>query len=173
MPHVHVANPTLQDWVVPYRLGAPGSPELKNLRQLSLPRGAQIELAFASATEAAQFIGHLEKHGARDAAEVHGTLTGFSGLIYRDIGQIASDEIYQAHEAVTDSAQDRSVRQATRSALGFDSASRKPNNSRPGARVTETIIKEELPRGTRRRGNEVEMSLSVDPEGRSDVALPV
>lgn len=172
---INISNPTLQNWTVHYRLGAPGSPELRNLMQFPVPSGGQFEIGHGwDAIQKAQFIRHLEvNYGARDAAEVHGQMRGFSGLLYRDIGQITTTEIEQAHESETDTRQDRSVTQAVRSALAFDNASRRDTKARPGARVTEIEVTQELPRGQRRRGNEVAFSMTVDPEGRTDVALPV
>lgn len=173
MPTLNIANPTRQDWIVQYRVGAPKTPEFETLRQFTVPSGGQIDLQLEPIHQA-QLIGHLEqRHGARDAAEVHGRMVRFSGLIYRDMGQIETTEIQQAHEAEMQTREERSVTQAVRGALGFDKAARKPNQTRPGARITETTVEQELPRGVRRTGNEVAFNLSVDPEGRSDIALPV
>lgn len=170
---LNIANPTLQDWTVPYRLGVPKSPEFGILRQFTVGSGCQIDLHL-NAIEQAQLIGFLEeKHGARDAAEVHGRLTNFMGLIYRDMGQIETTEIEQARESDVQAREEQSVRQAVRSALGFDKSARKGNAARGGARVTETTVEQELPRGVRRSGKEVTFSMSVDPEGRNDIALPI
>ncbi len=169
---LNISNPTLQDWTVTYRLGPPNSEEAKTLRQVTLRRGQQIDL-YLDEVHKAQLIKHLETYGARDAAEVHARLVGFSGLIYRDKGIIEREEIEMAHESDLDTRQERSVKQATRSALGFDRAARQPNKARPGARITETTVEQELPRGTRPTGEEVKFQLTVDPEGRSDVPLPV
>lgn len=172
---INVSNPTLQDWVVHFRLGAPGSSELRHLMQFPLPSGAQFEIGHDwDEIQKAQFIRHLEtNYGARDAAEVHGGLRRFSGLLYRDIGQITTTEIEQAHESETDTRQERSVQQAVRGALGFDRTARRETKERPGARITEIEVKQELARGQRRNGNEVAFSMTVDPEGRSDVQLPI
>lgn len=169
---LNISNPTLQDWTVMYRLGAPNSEEWKTLRQIVLRRGQQIDLILSDEGKA-QLVRHLETYGARDAAEVHARLANFSGLIYRDNGVIEREEIEMAHESDVDMRQDRSVTQAVRGALGFDNAVRKANKVRPSARITETTVEQEVARGSHPTGNEVRFNLTVDPEGRSDVSLPV
>jgi len=167
---LYVSNPTHQSWTVPYRV----HPDFQILRQFTLGRGQQTEIGHGwTAEQQAEVIRQLEAHGARDAAEAHGKMGSFTSLLYRDRGVIETAEIEMAHDADTLTREERSRTQAVRGALAFDNAARKPAAARPPARVTETTVEEQVPRGTRRKGGEVAFNLSVDPDGRSDVKLPV
>lgn len=167
-----IANPTMQDWTLQYRIGAPRSPEYAVLRQVSLPRGGRVELILGPA-ETAQMIEHIETHGGRPASEVRGSMHRLTGLLYSESRQISVEEVEAAHEAETQTREDRAVAQAVRAGLGFDKTARTPTQDRGPAQVTEVEVKQDVPRGKRRRGDEVDFSLTVTPEGRSDVKLPV
>jgi hypothetical protein len=119
-------------------------------------------------------IQQLERYGARDAAEVYGKMGAFHGITYRNDAVISEDEIKLGHEAVVETQQERSVREATKAALGFDRAVRRPNEARRvGAKQTRVEVEQQIDPRSRATGNEVHFDLTVDPEGRKDVALPV
>lgn len=162
-----IANPTMQDWTFPYRIGAPGSPQFGNLRQLILRRGARVELHL-DRIETAQMIKQLEANGARDASEVRGTLHRLSGLLYSEVRDVAIEEIEAAHEIETQTREDRAVSQAVKAGLGFDRAVRRGTRERPGAMITEVEVKEEHAPGKRARGTEVAFDLTVSPDGGDD-----
>lgn len=166
---LYLANPSLQRHHFYYR-----EPANNLINVVELEPGSQTIIGEKwTAGQQARVIQQLEKFGARDAAETHAHMSKFSGLLYRDRGVIESDEIEMGHSAETQTREERSVTAATAGALGFDRVSRKASKVRPSAKITETTVEQILPPGTRPKGNEVTFGLTVDPEGRSDVALPV
>lgn len=150
-------------------------PVNKLLQVLRIHSGCQEVVGRTWTPDQKQFvIDQLERFGARDAAEVYRDMGAFHGITYRDQGVISSDEIRLGNEAVVETQQERSVREATRSALGFDRAVRRPGNGRrAAAHTTEVEVRQELAPNERPTGSEVSMQLAVSPEGRSDVKLPV
>jgi hypothetical protein len=169
-----ISNPTKQDFVFHYRVLADRA-EDRLLKNVAIPSGRGVEIGHDwSPQEKQHVIKQLELHGARDAAEsYHGKLGNkFLGLLYRDRGQIDSQEIEAGHAAVVATQEARSVSEATRAALGFD---RSMNAGKRGQRPVKTSgveVIEQLAPHARPTGNEVAFSMSVDPEGRSDVAMP-
>jgi hypothetical protein len=166
---LYLANPSLQRHHFHYR------EPVNNLVQIvEIVSGSQVEIGHSwTADQQAKVISQLELFGARDAAESHGRMGKFMGLLYRDRGFIASNEIEMAHEAETETRGQRSATEATRGALAFDRTVRGKARGRPSARITETSVEEQGSPGERPRKDAVNFGLSVDPEGRSDVALPV
>lgn len=166
---LYLANPSLQRHRFPYR-----EPRNNLINHVEIEAGSQTAIGQSwTRGEQKKVIEQLERFGARDAAEVHGKMGKFNGLIYRDMGQIEEDEIELAHGAEMQTREERSVVAATTSALAFDRLARKSSRERPSARVTETSVREETSPGTKLRRPEVDFSLAVDPDGRSDVTLPV
>jgi hypothetical protein len=166
---LNLANPSFQNHHFHFR-----EPVNNLINVVEIDRGCQQEIGHGwSREQTRKVIEQLERYGARDAAEAHGAMGKFAGLLYRDIGQITSSEIEMAHEAEVQTREERSVKAATVSALAFDHSARKPSRDRPAARVTETIVKQDTAPGVKKAANPVDFSLSVDPNGRSDVKLPV
>ena len=114
----------------------------------------------------------LHRLGARDAAEAHGELEKFTGLLYRHEFPVDSDEIRMAHDKVVDMQQARSATEATRAALGFDRAANAQGRGTRLAKTTGVEVLQEVGPRERPTGEEVAFSLTVDPEGRSDIKLP-
>lgn len=168
---LNISNPSRQNHIFMYR-----DPVNNLLQYAYIGAGRQTAIGERerwTVAQQAKVIEQLERFGARDAAEAHGRMTKMSGLLYRDSGQIETDEILTAHEAEMRGREDRSAAAATNGALAFGQTARKASAERPAAKITETLVEQELPRGQRPRGDEVRFALSVDPEaGRSDVKLP-
>lgn len=166
---LYLANPSTQNHQFQYR-----EPVNNLVHMVDIGSGRQTEIGHGwTAEQQARVIAQLERNGARDAAEAHGKMGKFSGLLYRDRGIIEADEIEMAHEAELQTREDRSVTAATAGALGFDHTVRKRSNARPSARITETKVQQDIAPGARPKGTEVAFDLTVDPDGRSDVKLPV
>lgn len=163
-----VSNPTTQHFELMLR-----EPRNNKLLRVAIPSGRQTQIGHDwSAEEKAKVIRQLEKFGARDAAESYGKLSKFLGLLYRDAAAVSEEEIRQGHAAVVTAQEERSVEAATTGALAFDRAVNNPDPSKPRrerrARVTAVEVEEAPAPGSRPTGDEVRMSVTVDPEGRSD-----
>lgn len=169
---LYVANPSKQHVVFNYR-----DPVNNLLAAVEIASGSQVEIGHAwNDVQTQNMIAQLERFGARDAAESHGNLGRFLGLLYRDSGVIEVDEIELAHAAVVDTQEKRSIAEATKSGLGFDRAARREaaRRKRPPATMTEVSVHQEVAPHERPTGNEVAFSMSVDPvNGRNDVKLPL
>lgn len=166
---LYLANPSFQRHQFHFR-----EPVNNLVNIVEIESGSQTAIGqHWTAAQQTKVVEQLERYGARDAAETHGRMGKFSGLIYRDMGQIEADEIEMAHEAEVQTREERSVSAATTSALAFDRNARKRARDRPSARVTETEVKQEMPPGTKQKAPGVDFGLAVTPEGRADVQLPV
>lgn len=166
---LYISNCTTQNFVFNYR-----EPVNKLLRHVRIPDGGQVVIGEGwTAQQQQQVIEQLEVFGGRDAAEVYGKMEKFTGIVYRDCGVISEEEIRLGHDSELKTREERSVAEATKAALGFDRAVRRRSREHPAARETEVEVAQELPRGQRPKGDEVKFSLSVTPEGRGDVKLPV
>ena len=165
---LNLANPSFQNHHFHYR-----EPVNNLINVVEIKRGCQVEIGHGwTAEQTAKVVKQLERYGARDAAEAHGSMGKFAGLLFRDIGQITRSEIEMAHESEVQTREERSVTAATVSALAFDRTVRSRSRERPAARVTETIVKQETAPGSKSTENLVDFSLSVDPNGRSDFKIP-
>jgi hypothetical protein len=145
-------------------------------RREHVPSGQQIVIGHSwSLEQTKKVISQLQRIGARDAAEIRGNNLGaFSGYSYRYDGVVTTEEIEIGHAAVVDTQTDRSIRQTTRSALGFDRTGRRPDRGRRvNATVSEVEVRQELGPYERPTGKEVNFKIAVDPEGRSDIDLPI
>lgn len=165
---LNLANPSFQNHRFHLR-----EPVNNLINIIEIDRGNQVEIGHGwTAEQQAKVIVQLERYGARDAAEAHGKLGKFSGLIYRDIGQISSSEIDMAHEAELQTREDRSVAAAVNGVRAFDKTARMRSKERPAARETKIEVIQDLAPGARPTGNEVQFDIEVTPEGRSDLRLP-
>ena len=167
---LNISNPTHQRHIFLYR------EPVNNLElHAFIQPGAQIEIGqHWTAEQQAKVIRQLETHGARDAAEVHGDLGRFSGLLYRDRGVISVEEIHAAHESDITTREERSVSEATLGALAFDRAARTGTSERPPATLTESIVQQDVQRGQKRKkGDTVDFSMTVSPDGAKDARLPI
>lgn len=123
--------------------------------------------------EIADLVEQLERFGGREATETHGQMTKFTGLIYSINRVVTENEIAYGHEAVLETAHDRSVATATRAALAVDRTLRHPTDrNQPPVRATQVVVEEDRRPWDRDRKNGVAMSLEVTPDGRADVVLP-
>jgi hypothetical protein len=145
------------------------------LASVEVASGAQVEIGHGwNAEQTDKVVQQLERFGARDAAEAHGKMRGkFLGLLYRVHGVISKDEIETGHAQVVTTQQERAASEATKAALGFDRSVNSSGKGRRNARMTEVIVEQLRAPGQRLTGDEVAMSIQVDPEGRSDVSLPL
>jgi hypothetical protein len=165
---LHLANPSFQNHHFHFR-----EPVNNLVNMIEIAQGGQVEIGHGwTPAQQALVIKQLERFGARDAAEAHGSMRKFSGLIYRDMGQIEAAEIEMAHEAELQTREERSVKAATIGALAFDRTARAKTRDRPPARVTETTVRQETAPGVKAPNGMVDFSMSIDPNGRSDIQLP-
>ena len=172
-----ISNPSRQNVEFYYRTritndGSGSGPLIK-----SIPSGTQVEIGHGwTHEETAYVIRQIESQGGCSAAETHGRLgSRVTGLVYREDHPIDEDEILAGNASLEKAGEERSVREATRGALAFDRAANK-NKGRQAtriARTTEVEVIEELPPHTHRTGDEVAFKLTVDPDGRADIKLPV
>lgn len=173
-----VSNTTKQTVRFHYRLEkvTGGHAEPGQTFLLVIQSGQQVEIGRNWTPEQrAYVVRQLETFGARDAAESYAQMNGFLGLLYREAAPVSEDEIVLGHAAVVDTQEKRAVREAVRGALAFDRTSRKEavkRHIRP-ARVTAVEVEQEIPPHQRPTGDEVSFSMTVDPDGRADVRLPV
>jgi len=162
---LYVSNPSKQHVTFHYRLAS------NLLASAEIPSGQQIALKISFADKD-KVIEQLHRFGARDAAESHGNMGKFLGLLYRDEFVVDSDEIRMAHAAMVETQEKRSAAEATRGALAFDLNANRGTRNKRLARVTQVEVEQQLEPHARPSGNEVAFSLSVDPDGRQDVKLP-
>ena len=171
---LYISNNTRQHLVFNFR-----EPVNGKTRHVEIKSGTQVALGDRWSPEQRRAVIDqlVFQTGAVDAAELYGKLTGFEGFSYREDGVISEEEIRMGHEAEMQTREERAVAGATKAALGFDRAVRK--REAPGARAnppaTETNVEvvQERARGERPRKDDVRFGLSVTPEGRGDVKLPV
>lgn len=172
---IFVSNPSRQAVVFYYRRTI--SRDTSGPAAIDIPSGGQVELGHGwSPEETAYVISQIIRAGGANAAEAHGKMGSFTGMLYRETNPVDVGEIVTAHESVMKHAEDRSVSNATRGALAFDRAANANKGQKTHgrlARVTEVEVIQELPPHQSRTGDEVAFKLSVDPEGRADVRLPV
>jgi hypothetical protein len=167
---IYLANPSFQNHHFHFREPVNG---LVNV--IEIERGGQQgPIGHGWTTEQQRkVIEQLERYGARNASDVHGKLTRFSGLLYSDVRIISEDEILAGHEAELETRGERSAMAATKGALAFDRTARTRTRERPSAMATKVEVRQDIMPGSRPTGNEVEFDIEVTPEGRSDVRLPV
>jgi hypothetical protein len=170
---IFIANCTKQHLEHHFR-----SPEQAGKAQvIRIPSGHQAEIAKGASTAVIEaLVRHLEQFGFHDATRVNGKISEFSGYLYRVGKPITENQIVSGHDHLVDTQEHRSAQEATRSALAFDSATREKKGAGKGrrlAKVTEVEVRQDVPRGQKPTGDEVNFSMSVTPEGRADAKLPV
>jgi hypothetical protein len=167
---IHIANCTKQTLRYCYR-----PPEHHQPLIVTIPSGQQALIGQNwSEPQMGAVITHMERHGFRPASEANSRLKEFSGVFYRIEKPVTESQIHTGHDALVEHQQHRSAQEATRGALAFDSATRDPKDRRRRlARVTEVSVKQDIPPREKPTGDEVNFSLSVDPNGRADAKLPV
>ena len=172
MTALYVSNPTKQTIVRNYRMPH-DDPHQRHLRRLEI-RSGQQDVIHGERPVIRHIIDQLLACGDRDGAESHGKMEGFKGLIFREEGQISTEEIQLAHEGVVETENKIAVAEATKSALGFDNALRHEQKRKRGrpAKLTQIEVEQETPRDGHKTGNEVHLDITVDPEGRADERLP-
>jgi len=114
-----ITNTTKQDWDFHYRLSVHTGQSAPHRK---IPTGTQCEMKGLSDEDGKSVMRQLERFGARDAAEAHGALGTFTGILYRVGAPVDSEEILMGHDAVVDTQEKRSIDQTQKSALGFDRA---------------------------------------------------
>jgi len=167
--NLYISNTTKQNWDFHYRLSVHKGQSAPHVR---IPSGAQIEMRDLEDSDARVLVRQLELYGARDAAEAHGSLKTFTGILYRFGNPVDVEEIHMGHDAVVDTQEKRSVVEAQKSALGFDHGVQAIG--RKGQRVAKETSVEILERGDPREkptGKEIDFKVSINPEGGSALKL--
>jgi hypothetical protein len=170
---LYVSNPSRQQVEFHYRTAI--TKDTSGPSVVVIPSGGQVEIGHGWTREQmAYVIQQIELGGGGDAALAHGKMGKFTGLLYRVSNPVDEDEIVTANKSVEQDAMERSVAQATRSAVAFDRIANKNQGRQKGrlAKSTTVEIVQELEPHAHRTGDEVEFSLTVDPDGRSDVRMP-
>jgi len=142
-------------------------PESNKLMRLEIPSGQQRTFPMDLNPEQREgVLEQLHRYGARKRADVHGKLENFTGLAYSLDKPLTTDEIVSANEDQLDSAQNRSVEQATRSALAADLNFRdKGSKNKRTARKVEIEV---LQKTDGRSDPTPMMDLSIDETGSRD-----
>lgn len=163
---LYISNPSRQPVVFYYRKAI--TRDTSQPHSVHIAPGCQEAIGQNwSREEKTYVISQILATGGADAAEAHVRLRGFTGLLYRDVNPVGRDEIEVAHESVMQHAQERSVKQVTRSALSYDKQTNGSRRER-AAKVTGVEIKQELARGQRVTGDEVHFDMTIDPDGSTD-----
>ncbi len=172
MNGLYISNPTKQTWEFHYRMPS-HNPTDRILNSVKIPSGGQVILGPQWDEETLQHVvKQLTVYGARHANDAKRLIgSRFTGLLYSLGVHVEVDEIEAAHEAIVEAQTDRSVAAATNAALGFDRSINKGRADRR-SKTTGVEVTQQLERGKRPTGNEVNFSLEVDPDGRSDLKLP-
>ena len=170
---IYLSNPTKQNYVFHYRLWAERA-EDRLLRHVAIPSGGQAEIGQGwSPDQTNRVLEQLHLHGAREVSDMWtGNAGGFLGLTYRLDKVIKSEEIHAAHAKVVETQEKRSAAEATKAALGFDRSLNQGGRGQRRVKVSGVEVQQQVGPHDRPTGEEVNFSLSVDPEGRSDVRLP-
>lgn len=175
-----ISNTTKQHFRFHYRLGAAsrsaGYAGVGGAQLLLIPSGKQIEIGNDwSEDERAYFIRQLERAGGRDAAEVHGPVDTFHGLLFRDDHPISEDEIRLGHDAVVKTQEKVSVSEALRAAVGhagnMDHGSKRRKQA--PARRSSVSMTEEVSGQNAPTGDEVSFDIEVGPDGDPKANLPI
>ncbi len=163
-----ISNPSKQDVIFPYRL-SDNEPLTKSPNAVPIPSGQQVELGHRWTEEQkAYVIKQLELHGGRDAAEAHAPLGKFTGLLFRDGFEISENEIHYAHEETVKTLTLRSKEQFTNTAAAIDASINPGRGGKRRAQLTELSLRQELPPGERPKGDEVDFSMKIAPDGYVD-----
>jgi hypothetical protein len=168
-----ISNPSKQHAEFHFRTSV-GKDNPSGPQAVIIPSGGQVEVGHGwTAEQTAYVIKQLLMQGGADAAQAHGKMQNFSGLLYRENDTVDVEEIVTAHDAMVAGQEERSAKQATRSALAFDRTVNPKRNERRSKVTGVEIIQQTAP-NQRPTGDEISFNLSVDPEnGRSDVRLPI
>ncbi|OYV52334.1 MAG: hypothetical protein B7X10_00105 [Burkholderiales bacterium 21-58-4] len=161
---IWVANTTRQEQELHVRL-----PEMSGPYICRISSGRQGEVKNLSPAQEEAFIAHLARYGAAKRADLHGKVKGFQGISYATDKAFKMDEFHYGHEEVLDTAQDRSVEEAVRSALAADMKMRDPSTGERLSLSTEVEMAEErAPEGKKGK----RMKVTVDPKTKNQ-AIPL
>lgn len=165
---IYLANTTKQHWNHCYR-----APESNRAQMVQIPSGQQAMIGQQWTKEQTDAVlVELEKFGARPAIDTNGKLDKFPGLLYSTSKPISEHQIHAGHEAVVEHQEKRSAEEAVRSAKAFDVSTRaQKGRGKRLAKVTGVEVHQDLPRGQRPTGNEVDFSVTVDESASSDLKI--
>jgi hypothetical protein len=159
-----ISNPSTQEVVFYYRRAITN--DSSGPSAVPIRAGGQVEIGHNWAyAETEYVIRQIIRAGGASAAEAHGRMGKFTGLLYREKHPVDVDEIVTANEAVKVAAEQRSVEKAQLGAQAFDLTTNQRGRGQRIAKLTEVEIKQELPRGQRPTGNEVHFKQTVAPPG--------
>ena len=169
--YLYLVNCTKQNAIFFFR-----EPRRQDLWHVNVASGQQEQIGLGqdwTPEEWQKIIRQLERFGARPKEEISGPLESFQGFFWAEGLPAERDDIHVGHEAQIATADVRSVETATRSALAFGRFARESTRDRQGAKgAVVEVLGQPDPYGANPREERVEFSLTIDPEGRSDVALP-
>lgn len=152
---LYVRNTTRQSFEVNERL-----PEMGCVYSLALHPKRTIEIKNLNSDQIDRLIAHFDANGFMDRKNMHGRIEDYSGVIYSLDRPINDDEVVSGYNAVIDSAQDRSVKEATRAAISAGATQISVN----GARNAEIEVAQEhdTPGSGNGKSGRMKMRVAVD-----------
>lgn len=164
MAKLFICNTTKQKWHHSFRV-----PEMERLYFVEIPPGSQVEISHNLSAESHKaIVKHLELYGGRDASSVNGKLEDFPGLFYRFERPIGVDEILAGHDAVVETAEQRSAGAVFHSALANDAAHRDKTGHRLVSE-SEIEVTEQVRPGQKPTGKEKKIKIGVANDGSNTV----
>lgn len=162
-----ICNSTRQKWHASFRV-----PESRKPYFVVIPPGGQVQADPNLGPDWLNaIVEHIERYGGKEASQVSGKLSEFSGYFYRWEKPVAIDDIYVGHEAVNDNAQERAAGAAVNTAMAFDMSKRDKTGQRLAVE-TEIDVTQEIPAGQKPTGKEIKSKIAVTPDGSDKVKLP-
>ncbi len=138
-------------------------PEQTRIFRRVISSGKQLEIKGLTQAQEQAIIDHMVRYGAVKREDLHGKLNRFMGWIYSG-KPLNMDEFHYGFEEVLETAENRSVTEATRSAIASHKAVQGMSES------TEVEMEEEHPKDKKKRRK---MKLSIDPKADQTDKVPL
>lgn len=164
---MYIANCTRHHFVFHVRV-----PERRDAFRIDIQSGHQKKFpADLNAAAKENVVKQLERFGAVPAHDINSTIKRFGGIIYSLNKPITEEQIVYANENQLDSAQTRSVEQATRSALAAELANRDNTKGKQQKRIAKTIGIEVLKKDSERGQEEKMMDLEITEQANKSASI--
>jgi len=152
---LYVRNTTRQSFEVNERL-----PEMGRVYTLALHPKRTVEIKNLNSEQLDRLIAHFDANGFMNRKNMHGRIEDYSGVIYSLDRPINDDEVVSGYNAVTDRAQDRAVKEATRAAISGGATQVNVH----GARNAEIEVAQEhdTPGSSKGKPGRIKMRVAVD-----------
>lgn len=150
-----IANTTRQEFQLEVRL-----PEMGRIYVAKVSSGKQVEIKDLSPAQEDYLIAHMERFGGVKRQNLHGKLKEFQGIAFATDKAFKMEEFHYGFEEVMETAQNRSVEEAVKSAMAADMHMREANGDRK-SQTTEIEMAEEKPANEKKARR---MKITVDPK---------